>query len=115
LFVYLKKDLKIEKGGAELFIDDYSLGQIIINKVHEKNLLKFLPTEGYHNTFLMMGPQDSVREANFPKKFPVYIRYKTKDGNSFKSAIPDWTCKKEKQEINLELPHFEPLTLNSNT
>ena len=111
-FIYLK-DLNIEEG--ELFIDDYKLGRVANEQLYGKKLLKFIPNIGYQNTFLMMGPQDSVQERDFPNEFPVFINYQTKEGKNFKSLIPDWTCRKEKQEINLDLPHFEPLILSSNT
>ena len=106
-FIIYFKDLKIEKK-AELFIDNHKLGQIISKK---GNLLKFIPEIGYLNTFLTMGPQGSVREADFPKKFPVYIKYETANGKNFKSLILNLTCRKEKQEVNLDLSHFEPLKL----
>ncbi|MCZ0932383.1 MAG: hypothetical protein OXJ52_04425, partial [Oligoflexia bacterium] len=60
-------------------------------------------------TFLMMGPQYSAREKDFPDEFSVYIKYQIKDGNNFKSLIPKWACKKEKREFNLDLPYFDPL------
>ncbi|MCZ0933169.1 MAG: hypothetical protein OXJ52_08465 [Oligoflexia bacterium] len=109
LFLYLsKKGLKIKERG-ELFIDNYKLGQVANERLHGKDLLKFIPNIGYSKTFLMMGPQDSIRETDFPKEFPVFINYQAKAGKNFKSLIPDWTCRKERQEINLNLPHFEPL------
>ncbi|MCZ0932704.1 MAG: hypothetical protein OXJ52_06105, partial [Oligoflexia bacterium] len=110
-FIYLlKKSLKIGKRG-ELFVDNYKLGQVISEQLYGEDILKFIPDVGYSSTFLMLGPQDSVTEADFPKEFSVFISYQTKDGHSFKSLIPDWTCRKERQEINLDLPHFEPLKL----
>ena len=112
LFLYIeKKKLKIKEGG-ELFIDNYKLGQVVPAKIYKKNLLKFIPNIGYSNTFLMMGPQDSVQEKDLSKKFPVFISYQTKDGQNFKSLIPDWICKKERREINLDLPYFEPLNFD---
>ena len=90
---------------AELFIDDYKLGELI----YDKEVLKLALKDGYSKTFLMMGPQNSVRAADFQKDFPIYINYKTKGGNSFKSLIPDWTCKKEKKGVTIDLPYFEPL------
>ncbi|MDE0091957.1 MAG: hypothetical protein OXN83_01565 [Oligoflexia bacterium] len=50
-------------------------------------------------------------EKEFPKEFPIYIKYETVDGKNFKSLILNWTCRKEKQEVNLDLSHFEPLKL----
>ena len=109
----LKTELKINKKEA-LFIENYKLGDIVMEKrFFEKKWLKFIPTVGYSNTFLVMGPQDKVTEKDFPEKFSVYMSYETKDGNSFKSLIPDWTCKKEKQKINLDLPNFQPLVFKS--
>ena len=108
-FIYLK-NLKIGKR-AEIFIDNYKIGNIVKEQVYGKSLLKFIPAIGYENTFLMMGPQDSVQERDFPEEFPVFINYKIEDGRSFKSLAPDWTCRKKKQEINLDLSYFEPLQL----
>ena len=112
-FIYFSErglKIKITKP-AELFIGNYKLGQVISEQVYRESLLKFIPAIGYEKTFLMMGPQNFVEEKDFSKKFPVYIKYETKEGDRFKSAIPNWICKKEKQKINLDLPHFEPLKL----
>ena len=58
-----------------------------------------------------MGPSHHLREKDLPEEFPLYIQYNMNNGESFKSLIPDWKCKKEKQQIHLKLPNFEPLNL----
>ena len=90
-----------------MFIESYRLGKLI----KYRNGLKFIPKGGYKDTFSMMGPQESITVADFPEKFPVYMNYETTSGKNFKSLIPGWTCRKEKQEVHLNLPHFEPLKL----
>ncbi|MCZ0933329.1 MAG: hypothetical protein OXJ52_09290 [Oligoflexia bacterium] len=109
--IFFMLDFTKEKEVLELFVDNYKLGKLIYADVHGKSVLKFIPINGYRNTFLMMGPENSVKEADFPKEFPVFINYQTNAGKNFKSLIPDWTCRKERQEFNLDLPHFEPLKL----
>ena len=106
--IYLK-GVKIKKPG-ELFIGPYKLGLVSAKKVFGEWMLKFIPHTGYSNTFLMIGPQDSIQERDFPKDFPLFINYQTEDGKSIKSLIPNWTCRKRKQKIILDLPYFEPLS-----
>ena len=109
---FLKEKLKDQKQSAELFVEDYQLGALQPDKQYGPKALKFIPTEGYEKTFLMMGPSSGhVREKDFPDEFPLYIQYNMINGESFKSLIPDWKCKKEKELIHLSLPNFEPLTL----
>ena len=111
------KDSKIKKAimrskKKELFIENHKLGDLVFeNNWEGQKLLKIVPEIGIQNTFLMMGPQKHTREQDFPKEFPVYIKYYTDKGKSFKSLIPDWHCKKELKEIQLDLPNFEPLEL----
>ena len=59
----------------------------------------------------MMGPSHHLREKDLPEEFPLYIQYNMNNGESFKSLIPDWKCKKENKKIHLKLPNFEPLNL----
>ena len=111
-FVYLStRDLNIPKKEGELFIESNKLGRLVFTKVYQQGFLKFIPRYGSSKVFLAMGPQDSVRESDFPAEFPVFIKYRTTNGKSFKSLIPDWTCRKEKQATRLDLPHFEALKL----
>ena len=110
------KDTKIKKAvmqskNKELFIENYKLGDLVFENRYGDEYLKIVPEIGIQNTFLMMGPQKHTREQDFPKEFPVYIKYYTGKGKSFKSLIRDWRCKKELKELQLDLPNFEPLEL----
>ena len=102
----LKSSLQKQKAGI-LFVENYHLGKII----RDIKRLKLIPKEGYGDTFLMTGPERSIKIGDFPEKFPVYMNYETTSGKNFKSLIPDWSCRKENQNIHLNLPHFEPLNL----
>ena len=110
------RDSKIKKAiiqskKQELFIENHKLGDLVFENMYGDEYLKIVPEIGIQNTFLMMGPQKHTREEDFPKEFPVYIKYYTDKGKSFKSLIHDWHCKKELKEIELDLPNFEPLEL----
>ena len=110
------KDSKIKKAvmqskKKELFIENHKLGDLVFENRYGDEYLKIFPEIGIQNTFLMMGPQKHTREEDFPKEFPVYIKYYTDKGKSFNSLIRDWRCKKELKEIELDLPNFEPLEL----
>ena len=110
---FLKEKLRDQKQSAELFVEDYQLGALQPDKRYGHKVLKFIPTEGYEKTFLMVGPSSGhVREKDFPDEFPLYIQYNMINGESFKSLIPDWKCKKEKELIHLSLPNFEPLFMD---
>lgn len=107
-FIYLKGLKREEKG--ELFIGNYKLGDVIKGVRYGEKMLKFIPAVKYANTFLMMGPQNLVQEKDFPKKFSVSINYQMENEYNVKSLIPDWTCRKERKEIKLDLPYFESIT-----
>ena len=96
----------------ELFVEDYKLGGLVYEKIRRQTLnsLRFIPSEGYNKSFLFMGSgKGVVREKDFPDEFPLYMHYKTTQNETFKSFIPHWTCRKEKQPVHLKLPNFEPL------
>ena len=94
----------------ELFVEDYKLGRLELDSTQGPDHLKFIPSQGYNQSFLMMGASCCVREEDFPDKFSLHIQYQTTSGKTFKSLIPDWSCRKEKQPIHLNLPNFEPLS-----
>ena len=114
---FLKEKLRDQKQSMELFVEDYKLGALQPVKQYGRKFLKFIPDKGYKKTFLMMGISSGhvgissghVREKDFPDEFPLYIQYNMINGASFKSLIPNWKCKKEKEPIHLNLPNFEPL------
>ena len=107
---FLKEKLEDQKQSAELFVEDYKLGALQPDKQYGHKVLKFIPDKGSKKTFLMMGLSSGfVREKDFPDEFPLYIQYNMNNGAGFKSLIPDWKCKKEKELIHLSLPNLEPL------
>ena len=92
----------------ELFVENHKLGVLV--SYQKKSRLKFIPVNGYKKSFLFMGPSSGqIREKDFSDEFPLYIQYNMDNGESFKSLIPDWRCKKEKKQIHLKLPNFEPI------
>ena len=109
-FVYLSgRALNIpQKKEGKLFIENNKLGRL---KKQTKGFLKFIPENSNFEPLLAMGPQHSVIESDFSDEFPVFIKYQTTNGKNIKSLIPDWTCRKEKQPVQLDLPHFEALKL----
>ena len=109
-YVYLSsRDLSIPHTNGELFVENNKLGKL---KKQAQEFLKFIPANTKAEPLLAMGPQHSVRESDFPDEFPVFIKYRTTNGKNIKSLVPDWTCRKEKQQpVKLDLPHFEPLNL----
>lgn len=106
----LKDKIKPVKKSVKLFIEDYKIGHLELYNLYGKNSLRLIPVNGYEKSFLMMGPSRGyVRKHKFPDEFPLYIQYNMNNGESFKSLIPDWRCKKRKQKILLKLPNFDPL------
>ena len=97
---------------GELFVEGYKLGELQHYNSYEKKDLRFIPVNGYKESFLMMGAfSNHAREQQFSAEFPLYIQYNADSGESFKSLIPKWYCKKEKQLVDFNLPSFEPLNL----
>ena len=96
----------------ELFVENHKLGVLVRSafSYQKKSRLVFIPVNGYEKSFLFMGPSSGqIREKDFPTEIPLYIQYNMKNGESFKSLIPDWRCKKEKKQIHLKLPNFKPI------
>lgn len=75
----------------------------------DSRILKFIPSNGYNQSLVMWGPYHYVSERELPYRFPLYIKYVMNSGRAFKSLIPNWSCKKEKRKVRLNLPNFEPL------
>lgn len=107
----LKKKIETLKGPMELFIADYKLGTLWPHDLYGKQSLRFVPIDGYKKSFLMMGVSHYINEKDFPNKFPLYIQYNMHNGKNFRSLIPNWECRKEKNKIILQLPNFESLRL----
>ena len=106
----LKKQIENLNHAGELFVEDYKLGKL---QHYNLNETKLIPMDGYEKTFLMMGAfSNQTREKKFSDKFPLYIQYKTNNGELFKSLMPKWHCKKEKQLVDLHLPNFKPINLH---
>ena len=112
-YFYLK-DYKMIKAfmkskNKELFVEDYKIGTLVFTKLSGEKLLKLVPEIDIQRTFLMMGAQTHTTERDFPKEFPIYIKYYTNQEEIFKSLIPEWQCKKELKKIHLDLPNFEAI------
>lgn len=109
LFVLKKmpNDLREKiKTSGNLFLENHFLGH---TKLEKGKRLRVTPARNL--SFVMRGPTHSIKEQDLPDEFPLYIQYNTKNGEIFKSLIPDWKCKKQKYPIHLDLPNFEPLKL----
>ena len=75
----------------------------------DHHIFEFVPVHGYNPSYLTIGSSHPVRERDLPEEFPLFMKYNMENGESVKSLIPDWTCKKEKEHFHLNLPHLEPL------
>ena len=108
---FLREKMRNTKKSMELFIEDHKVGTFQLeNSEEEGNIFTFLPTHTYKKSFLMMGASSGyIRESNFAEEFPLYLHYNMNSGETVKSLIPDWRCKKEKQKVHLSLPNFEAL------
>lgn len=93
------------KSSGKLFVGNHPIGHI----KPDGDQLRFIPA--VKSLFVIRGPAHSIKDHDLPNEFPLYIQYNMVNGKNFKSLIPDWTCKKQKQRIHLDLPHFEPLKL----
>ena len=94
------------KSTAKLFVENHELGILYTSSLYGKKGLVLIPVV----ESLFIGPHGHIREKSLPNdEFSLYIQYNYKNGESFKSLIPNWICKKEKQYIHLNLPNFEPL------
>ena len=98
---------KIKK--FNLFIEDHKIGILKLTKYENKKILKLIPINGYEKTFLMTGPVNFIEEKNLPEEFSLYIQYNMINGDKFKSLIPNWKCKKEKIQIQLDMSNLKPL------
>lgn len=128
-FILKKMPLSIKKkiegaftsqNSLELFIEKRSIGWLkpitlkvsddnyLINRLGEK-ILRFLPHKGYNDSLLMMGPSHYVSEKDLPVEFPLHIHYNMNEGRKLVSPVFNWNCKKQKQQIHLNLPNFTPL------
>lgn len=106
---FLKRNLKFFK----LFIEKHKLGVLYHQLLEKSSVFRFVPSAGYDKSFLMMGPSHYIRNKDLPEKFSLHMRYNLKSGESIKSPIPDWQCRKEKKQILLSLPNFKYLTLKN--
>ena len=75
----------------------------------DHHIFEFIPVHGYNSSYLMIGSSHPVRERDLPEKFPLLVKYNMENGESIKSLIPDWACKKDKEHFHLNLPHLESL------
>ena len=108
----LKQKIESLDNVRGLFVENLYLGQLQQYHSSENKDLRLSPINGYQKSFLMMGAfSNHIREKLFPMEFPLYIQYKTDKGESFKSYVPEWHCKKEKQFLNINLPKFDSLKL----
>ena len=97
----------------KLFIENYKLGTLMPYNLNGKNVLK-LVFDKYKKSIFVTGPSHGhVREKDFPDDFFLYIQYNMESGKSFKSLIPDWKCKKEKQKMHLNLSNFIPIAFKN--
>lgn len=98
----------------QVFAEDYKLGTLSISEnpsfKQQKNIFKFIPNEGYKNSFLMMGFQDHIKEEFLPDEFPVYLQYNMENGEKLKTPVP-WKCEKKNKEFHLNLPNFKSLQI----
>ena len=90
-----------------LKINDYVIGELRPEEFYGKSAFRL--DHKAENTFLMMGPQDLLREQQLPSQFPLQLYYVMKDDSVFKSRIPEWICRREKKAYQLSLPNFTPL------
>ena len=103
------KNSIMENNTLELFVENYKLGHLKPYDLYGQKSLQFFPVN--ENVISITGLPHRIREKDFPSEFPLYIQYITNEGEKIKSLVPDWKCKKEKKEIHLELPNFQPLNL----
>ena len=97
------------ENSMDLYVENYKLGEL--RPSSDGTFIHFYP-KGIKEVFIMSGPASNhVRVGDFPSQFPLYIQYNMEKGENVKSLIPNVICKKEKRQINLKLPHFEPLNL----
>ena len=108
-----KRQIENSNKPIRLFVGGYKLGELQLYDLYGEKALKFIPMHGYYRkSFLMMGDLSGyIRERQFSTEFPLYIQYNMENGEIFKSLIPEWKCKKEKQAVHLNLPNFEPINL----
>ena len=107
--VLLKKKIETLKGPIELFISNYKLGILQPYNLYGQKSLRLIPVNGYEKSFLMMGFSHYISEKFFPPKFQLYIQYNMNNGNSSKSVIPNWQCRKRKTKFTLKLINFKPI------
>ena len=111
--LHLKRKVEDIDYPLDIFIGNYKIGLLHPQLFYNKPAFYFEPVKGYEHSFLMMGSgNSSVREKDLPSEFSSSIEYVMEDGTSFKSAIPSWKCRKEKQNFQFKLPNFQPLSLN---
>ena len=108
---FLKKKLERTHKPMELFVENDKLGTLRSYDLYGQKSLRLDPVNGYEKSFLMMGPSHHVREKVFPSVFSLSLKYNMNNGETFKSLIPNWKCRKQKKQFMLTLPHFKFLKL----
>ena len=107
----LKKKIEKTRKPMELYVENYKLGVLQPYNLFGKKSLRLNPVNGYEKSFLMMAPSHHVREEVFSSVFSLSVKYTLNNGETFKSLIPDWKCRKQKKQFILNLPHFKSLEI----
>ena len=91
-----------------IYINDFLLGKLIPVLNNGEKGFRLVPLHlRMDQTLVFIGPDQKFHHKDLPVKLPLFLRYETKNGNSFLSSVPLWKCQKEKTHIKLHLPHLD--------